>query len=131
MIYTRQSVTGSPGLAAKVTIVAVLSLLAVTFSPPTPISEAGHASSPYRCFGRETTIRGSARGEVIIGTNGINVVRAGKGRDGVFGGGGRDYLCGNRGDDTLIGGDGYDHVNGGKGIDTCQAEVERNCERSN
>jgi RTX calcium-binding nonapeptide repeat (4 copies) len=47
----------------------------------------------------------------------------------LYGGGGADVLTGSLHRDVLIGNAGRDEARGDKGQDTCQAEVERSCER--
>lgn len=47
----------------------------------------------------------------------------------VYGQRGNDVLQGRGGRDILVGGQGRDKAFGGFGTDTCQAEIEKNCER--
>ena len=77
-----------------------------------------------RCAGKRPTIpprvgkaQGSARGDVIVGTPGRNVIRARGGNDTVCGLGGNDILLGGPGRDRLLGQGGRDALRGGPGRD--------------
>jgi serralysin len=58
-----------------------------------------------------------AKGLVLTGTSGADVLEGGVYNDLLDGGLGSDLLRGNEGDDTLYGGDGADTLNGGSGDD--------------
>ena len=73
------------------------------------------------------TITGSNAGDVIVGTdgpdvicggNGADVIDAAGGDDVVLGGNGADVVAGGPGDDELFGGNGPDELDGGPGDDT-------------
>jgi Ca2+-binding RTX toxin-like protein len=64
------------------------------------------------------TIRGSNKGDVLVGTPGNDVICGSNGDDVIRGEGGNDVLIGNNGKDTLIGGDGNDLLLGGNGKDS-------------
>lgn len=101
------------------------------------------------CAGLEPTILGTAGDDVLVGTDGADVIHGlagddvidgldgrdvicgGSGDDVVKGRGGRDTLFGQYGADVLIGGGNTDRVNGGAGFDECStAESVRACESS-
>ncbi|MEM7275390.1 MAG: hypothetical protein AAF547_20110 [Actinomycetota bacterium] len=76
--------------------------------------------------GIECTIVGTARGEVLRGTNGPDVICGLGGNDRIFGlggddiifgGPGSDRILGANGDDIIIGGSGNDRIGGGRGDD--------------
>ena len=83
---------------------------------------------PPRCSGRKATIvgssgrdhlRGTKRGDVIVGLGGLDIVSGLSGRDLICGGKGDDVLRGNRGQDAIEGGKGSDDLIGGRGRDSC------------
>ncbi len=70
---------------------------------------------------------GTARDDIILGTDGDDAAAGGAGNDQVLGGpgddalagdAGNDFLDGGAGDDSLTGGDGNDIIDGGPGVDT-------------
>ena len=82
------------------------------------------------CQGLPATIVGTPGRDLLLGTNGDDVIVADAGNDLVLGFGGDDVICagaGNdlvlagRGDDVIDGGPGRDLGNGGRGTDTCIA----------
>jgi Ca2+-binding RTX toxin-like protein len=60
---------------------------------------------------------GSAFGDRLYGTSGINVINGGGGDDIIYGLQGNDTLNGGDGNDSLIGGEGVDIMTGGAGAD--------------
>jgi VCBS repeat-containing protein len=60
---------------------------------------------------------GNDFGQLILGTNGVNVLSGNGGADQIVGLGGDDVLLGGDGDDQLNGGAGNDVLNGGAGAD--------------
>lgn len=97
------------------------------------IAPTALASEP-RCFGRKAThvgtqgdneIKGSPRTDVIVARGGVDIIRAGRGRDficaggggfdAIFAGRGNDKARGQGGDDVVFPGPGTDFVNGGAG----------------
>ena len=71
-----------------------------------------------RCGGKDSTLAGTAAGDVIKGTSAADVIQAGNGADKIKGGKGKDYVCGRRGKDRLAGGSKRDVLVGSKGNDT-------------
>ena len=77
------------------------------------------------CAGRRATIvaepgrvaRGTARKDVIVGTDGNDRIEGRGGNDLICGGGGADTIMGGRGNDRLRGGNGADDLLGGLGND--------------
>lgn len=92
------------------------------------------------------SIRGDGRRNIVVGSDGVDDIRAsgggdevaagrggddvhaGDGDDTVRGGHGPDSLAGGRGDDFLDGEDGADSIDGGPGRDSCEGETEESCE---
>lgn len=107
-------------LALFATVSLMLPLVAVPGS-----AKGGHW---HECLGKRVTIRGSAQGEVIVGTPGSDVIVAQGGDDFVYGNGGKDRICGGSGMDQIVGGGGFDRAHGGGGQDHCDAERRRKCE---
>ncbi|MEX2237779.1 MAG: hypothetical protein WEB00_09620, partial [Dehalococcoidia bacterium] len=70
------------------------------------------------CRGQLATKTGTAAGETLTGTTGVDVIAGGGGNDTINGLGGDDVLCGGDGRDTISGGPGDDIVDGGAGPDT-------------
>jgi hypothetical protein len=56
--------------------------------------------------------------ETIVGTDGNEFIRGGKGNDLIFTLEGNDFVSGYKGNDTLVGGPGRNKLHGGKGHDT-------------
>lgn len=57
--------------------------------------------------------------DVIVGTQGNEIIQGRNGRDTICGRGGNDILQGQNGPDTIYGGPGNDLINGGNGPDSC------------
>lgn len=101
-----------------------------------PIWEAVLTDQPNVCFGQPATIRGTSGDDVIVGTDGPDVIVTFSGDDVVYGRGGADRIClgpgddygnggkhgdridGSWGDDTLVGANGKDILRGSGGRDT-------------
>lgn len=70
--------------------------------------------------------------DLILGTNGNDIISAGNGQDCVVGGGGNDTINGNQRNDVLLGGPGNDNIDGGQGTDVCYSgggtDTFTNCE---
>jgi hypothetical protein len=60
---------------------------------------------------------GSAFGDRLYGTSGVNVINGGSGDDIIYGNEGQDTLNGGDGDDSIVGGTGRDTMSGGIGAD--------------
>jgi Ca2+-binding RTX toxin-like protein len=60
---------------------------------------------------------GSAFGDRLYGTSGVNVINGGSGDDIIYGNEGQDTLNGGDGDDFIVGGEGRDTMSGGSGAD--------------
>lgn len=73
------------------------------------------------CFGRFTTVLGSAAAETLTGSPGDDVIVAGGGDDVIDGGGGNDRICAEDGDDSIVGGAARDLISGGPGNDVIRA----------
>jgi hypothetical protein len=69
------------------------------------------------CLGRVPTIVGTLGDDVLVGTNGPDVILARAGNDTILGLGGDDVICAEEGDDTVLGGSGGDVIDGGTGDD--------------
>lgn len=69
--------------------------------------------------GKVCTIIGRARGEVLRGTDGSDVICARGGNDTITGARGNDTIRGGRGDDNIDGGAGNDRIFGERGRDAC------------
>ena len=142
---------GNPSTASTSTDNSIAWLPAPAPPPPPPVAgppppqppPPAVATAPPMCEGAVATIvargqpivRGSALGDVIVGTDrgetidggggddticagrGADVVRAGRGADLVRGGAGGDRLAGQGGDDLLLGGPGADDIRGDAGND--------------
>ncbi len=72
--------------------------------------------------GGGSTIRGSKRDDILIGTENADVILGKAGNDSLSGLGGDDTLSGGDGDDLLEGGAGADVLDGGNGNDTASYE---------
>jgi Ca2+-binding RTX toxin-like protein len=70
-------------------------------------------SSVPRCLGRDATMVGTKRADLLIGTPGNDVI---------VGLGGDDRIVGRAGDDRICGGDGSDHIDGGGRHDALAGE---------
>lgn len=89
-----------------------------------PLATLPANSAPPLCFGEEATVPvvpgvptvGTDGDDVIIGTDGPDSIRGGKGRDRICGLGGNDYLRGGPGRDRISGGNGDDYVKGEGGL---------------
>ena len=80
---------------------------------------------PARCRGREATIAGTRRGNVLEGTPGADVITGRGGDDVISGLRGNDVACGNAGRDRLRGGPGDDELYGGHGRDSVRGGAGR------
>ena len=78
---------------------------------------ATRGGSAPTCAGRQATIVGTARRDVLRGTRRADVIVALAGNDTVTGAGGNDVVCGAGGNDRLAGGAGRDRLDGGPGRD--------------
>ena len=78
------------------------------------------------------TFDGGNGSSLILGSAGVDTIRAQQGNDCVVGGGGDDDLRGNQGNDVLVGGPGNDTLNGGQNQDICYGgsgtDTASNCE---
>jgi Ca2+-binding RTX toxin-like protein len=75
-------------------------------------------------YGHDTLVSiedvvGSKYDDTLIGDDGVNEL---------FGNNGADILVGSGGDDVLDGEAGNDEANGGEGFDSCEAEIQAECE---
>lgn len=69
------------------------------------------------CFGIAATIIGTAGDDVLIGSDGPDVIHGNGGDDRIVGAGGDDLICALGGDDRIYGGSGDDVVWAGRGSD--------------
>ena len=106
--------TAISGLALALAVVLSLGALG-TMIPP---SAAAPAAADSECFGKAATIVGTPGDDRIRGTNGDDVIVAGRGDDRINGRGGDDLICGRSGDDRIRGGGGDDRVRGWRGEDS-------------
>lgn len=67
-------------------------------------------------------ICGLGGNDIINGLNGADVISGGTGDDEINGGNGSDTILGNEGDDELVGGTGNDHLAGNEGNDRIYAD---------
>jgi Ca2+-binding RTX toxin-like protein len=67
--------------------------------------------------GGDDAIYGLAGNDLVVGGDGSDYVYGGNDRDTIEGNGGADYLFGEQGDDFLYGGEGDDYLSGGPGVD--------------
>jgi VCBS repeat-containing protein len=111
MNYPRRAASSMLVLALAV----VLALGAV--GAMAPANAAAPAAADLECFGVTATIVGTPGDDVIRGTNGADVIVAGRGDDRIKGRGGDDLICGRSGDDEIRGGNGDDRVLGWRGDD--------------
>jgi Tol biopolymer transport system component len=88
---------------------------------------AWRVPAPLPSHRRRCIVRGTARADVIHGTDLGDLIDGGAGNDRIYGGGaddvllaggGRDRIFGGDGSDTLVGGNGRDRIYGGDGNDT-------------
>jgi Ca2+-binding RTX toxin-like protein len=87
---------------------------------------------PPACKGKPATIvgeggvaRGTAKADVIIGSDARDVIRSLGGKDLVCAGKGKDEVVGGRGSDQLLGGAGNDRLLGGAGNDRLLGQAGR------
>lgn len=80
-------------------------------------------------LGIGATTGGTAGGDTLTGTEGVDRIHGGDGNDTINGLGGDDYLNGGEGNDTLIGGQGDDNLEGGAGNDTYVFELGSGVDR--
>ena len=76
----------------------------------------------------DDAINGNDKGDVLLGEEGDDRLDGNDGDDRLFGGEGNDLMIGRNGNDYMEGNGGNDKANGRNGIDTCDAEIEVNCE---
>jgi hypothetical protein len=81
------------------------------------------ATSPQTCGGKQATVTGTAKNDVLVGTRAADVIWGGPGRDRIYGLGGNDIVCGGDGNDVIVGGDGDDWVDAGPGADRVYGEA--------
>ncbi|MEM7286511.1 MAG: sulfatase-like hydrolase/transferase [Actinomycetota bacterium] len=93
-------------------VLAAMALLAGAFVVATPAD----AQTTGTCFGERATINAVA-GQLTVGTPGDDVIVGSDGPDLIDGGAGDDLICGKQGDDVVDGGDGDDRIALGKGDD--------------
>ncbi len=99
---------------------AIFDLVGSPPTVPTPKPTAPAADPTVRDHppvGSRCTIVGSARGEVLRGTPGDDVICGRGGNDTIYGGEGHDLIIGGYGDDRLNGQGGREYVVGGPGAD--------------
>ncbi|HEV3472095.1 MAG TPA: calcium-binding protein [Actinomycetota bacterium] len=77
------------------------------------VAEAGNET----CGGKQATMVGTDRADLMFGSQADEVFVGRGGRDVMHGGGGHDLICGNEGSDRLVGGAGSDRLWGGGGRD--------------
>ena len=109
---TRRTAIG--GLALTLAVLLSLGGLGTMIAP----SAAAPAAPESECFGKAATIVGTPGDDRIRGTNGDDVIVAGRGDDRINGRGGDDLICGRSGDDRIRGGGGDDRVRGWRGEDS-------------
>lgn len=97
----------------------------------------GSGDDNIRGENNDDYIFGNEGNDKITGGNGNDLIDGGdnnddlsgeNGQDQISGGSGNDKLTGGAGSDTLLGNGGIDNANGQSGTDTCDAELETNCE---
>lgn len=69
------------------------------------------------CAGKVPTMTGTALDDILVGTDGPDVILAGPGRDRIQGLGGNDTICGGRDNDIIDGGNGNDLIYGNEAAD--------------
>ena len=74
-------------------------------------------------------LKGSGRGDGMLGLGGADVLRGGADKDGLCGGPGADKLLGGVGGDRLLGGPGADRLIGGPGNDRLRGGPGKDFER--
>jgi Ca2+-binding RTX toxin-like protein len=81
------------------------------------LPQAANAAAARRCDGKEATIVGTARADLLKGTARRDVIVGLGGNDTIKGLGGNDRICGGKGNDTLLGGRDTDLLRGDEGND--------------
>lgn len=71
----------------------------------------------FPCDGRQVTMLGTPRADILLGNARRDAIWAGRGRDRIRGAAGSDTMCGAAGADRIFGGLGRDHLNGMRGAD--------------
>jgi Ca2+-binding RTX toxin-like protein len=82
-----------------------------------PQGNSAEIFAPVSCRGRQATIVGSPRDDVLTGARGADVIMGVGGNDTLSGLGGNDLICGGQGDDAISGGAGNDRLFGQQGND--------------
>ena len=72
---------------------------------------------------KNQTCQGGDADDVIVGTKGSDVIKAGRGNDRVRALDGDDVVCGEEGDDVISGGSGNDRLFGGDGDDVLKGDA--------
>jgi Ca2+-binding RTX toxin-like protein len=98
-------------MARLIVVALTIALLAIP-----PVASSVSAAKPT-CNGLVATHVGNARGNVIRGTAGRDVIVARGGPDKIFGRGGNDVICAGKGADIVSAGAGRDKVFGQSGKD--------------
>jgi hypothetical protein len=75
------------------------------------------AAKTIRGSSKGEVLKGTTRGDRILGRGGDDLIKGMKGRDRLFGDAGNDTLLGGKNRDKLRGGPGEDVISGGKGPD--------------
>lgn len=86
-------------------------------------SEADFRSIEGNFYGETFVIKGSGKGETLIGVPGKALIEAESGKDRVFGRSDNDTLIGGNGNDTILGQGGDDYIMGGSGLDTLRGQT--------
>lgn len=115
-------------------VVPNISVVMVTLGLLTLSTIASAGTETPRCFGRQATIVGTDRADVLIGTDRGDVIVGLDGRDVIRGGGGPDLICAGANlqpgatirsirRELVHGGDGDDKIRGGSGFDQLVGEA--------
>jgi Ca2+-binding RTX toxin-like protein len=85
------------------------------------VAFAAPAHAERSCGGYPAMIVGTPRGDTLVGTDGRDVIRAGRGNDAIESGDHGDLICAGKGDDRIEAGDDSDLVRTGAGDDSVDA----------
>jgi subtilisin-like proprotein convertase family protein len=96
-----------------------------TVTPVGPTPTPTPTIAPKICNGLPATIVGTSSNDLIIGTDGDDVIHSKGGNDEIKGRGGADLLCGGSGNDIVRGGGDADFVKGGSGNDFIKGGGDR------